>query len=841
MALDTCNASVQRDVAGAQVAFDALSLDSYPGEDVTELATEALRLIHILSGSYSLPINLGTKLIKKVTKTSSEFFNRKMFALLDSARTLETKYRLCDPASMGNDQDYTSFGPYAICAALQDEHGKLIADSDWPALATKLPESNSTGDADDSKLLDKIQCYRCKQYGHKANNPICPLFSTRRSTGSGNNEVQEGPSDKRNKPKDPWKYIEPRDLTQPVEIDGRKWYYCTKCKCRATGKVGFYQLSHTDATHDPNWRPESNSTPIADPDSTPVPPLRPSDLAHALDNDLVFTGVNLAPVIIRPSAHDEREMVVQRALDAMVGQNLEGQKVCVGSGQQHIVDTTSVSMTSASEPVALWVPVEKSCAKEKSKNCLPSFPSGTEGRSFSEFVPTSNTLRTRDDKLLTSVSVFWNMLLEFVITLWVYVYHVVGTVILWFEVTKYFLRTTSTSIALTASTSIVSSEFYIWWLFLLGIGTLEVQALLFSVLHISFWFECFFFVRGISYEARTVVTGLKQGTKLNSVGFPAKWLIFTAVMFSAQFWPSTVGYPHYLLITMLLYLILGVSLVGSFITRQVHVKSKTYLNWLIELNFKLINKICNIVLDWIRPSFPLKLLSRTKNKTERLNNTPRTTHVINTVTKLSINTSDEYKLHVAPAISEKAEQEVFTSLDLEVNLLANPLYPVIFDTGASLSITGDKEDFLLDSFKETSQLKLGGMASGASITGVGNVAWTFPCKNNDHMTVIMKCYLVPKASTRLLSPQCIFDKQNGHPGKFWGDEEQFQLEYDDKPAINVGYSTKSNLPIGYAISTSQNGTEPMVNLSLLNDENQNLTAGQKLLHCNEKIQNFAVK
>ena len=65
MALDACNTSVQRNVAGAQVKYDELTLDSYPGENVTELATEALRLIHILSGSYALPLYLGTKLIKK--------------------------------------------------------------------------------------------------------------------------------------------------------------------------------------------------------------------------------------------------------------------------------------------------------------------------------------------------------------------------------------------------------------------------------------------------------------------------------------------------------------------------------------------------------------------------------------------------------------------------------------------------------------------------------------------------------------------------------------------------------------------------------------------------------
>ena len=85
MALDACNASVQRNVAGAQVKYDKLTLDSYPGEDVTELATEALQRIHILFGSYALPLNLETKLMKKVTSTSSKFINRKMFALLDKA------------------------------------------------------------------------------------------------------------------------------------------------------------------------------------------------------------------------------------------------------------------------------------------------------------------------------------------------------------------------------------------------------------------------------------------------------------------------------------------------------------------------------------------------------------------------------------------------------------------------------------------------------------------------------------------------------------------------------------------------------------------------------------
>ena len=50
MALDASNASVQHNVVGAQTKFDALTLESYPEENVSELTTEALRLIHILSG-----------------------------------------------------------------------------------------------------------------------------------------------------------------------------------------------------------------------------------------------------------------------------------------------------------------------------------------------------------------------------------------------------------------------------------------------------------------------------------------------------------------------------------------------------------------------------------------------------------------------------------------------------------------------------------------------------------------------------------------------------------------------------------------------------------------------
>ena len=231
-----------------------------------------------------------------------------MFVLLDEARTLETKYKLLDPATMSMDPQYSTYDPYTVCAALQEEHGQLISDSDWPALATKLSESNvmptnHNPNNDQMKPTPDltIQCFKCKQFGHKANNPVCPMYSSKKSDGSS--------SSPKLRPKDPWKYIEPRDLTTPVEIDGKRWFFCTKCRCRATGRVGFYQLSHTDSTHDSNWKPEGNITPIEDPDPTPSPPLTPSTDNVDLHDDLVFTGVNCAPVVSTNPPCDERENI----------------------------------------------------------------------------------------------------------------------------------------------------------------------------------------------------------------------------------------------------------------------------------------------------------------------------------------------------------------------------------------------------------------------------------------------------------------------------------------------------------------------------------------------------
>ena len=81
MALETCNSSVSHDIDGATMLFTELTLDNYPGENISDFATEALRLVKIMQGGYALPVHVGSRLLQKITKTSCEEFNRKIFSL----------------------------------------------------------------------------------------------------------------------------------------------------------------------------------------------------------------------------------------------------------------------------------------------------------------------------------------------------------------------------------------------------------------------------------------------------------------------------------------------------------------------------------------------------------------------------------------------------------------------------------------------------------------------------------------------------------------------------------------------------------------------------------------
>jgi hypothetical protein len=72
-----------------------------------------------------------------------------------------------------------------------------------------------------------------------------------------------------------------------------------------------------------------------------------------------------------------------------------------------------------------------------------------------------------------------------------------------------------------------------------------------------------------------------------------------------------------------------------------------------------------------------------------------------------------------------------------------------FDTGASLAITSELLDFLSPPKPLAQPMKLGGMANGIEIKGIGIIAWTFTAKDGTEVQICTEAYHVPEAKQRL--------------------------------------------------------------------------------------------
>jgi hypothetical protein len=285
-ALEACNASVFHDV---------MTLDSYPCDNTSDFPAEAQKQLKIMNGGYAMPIHTGSEMLKNLTKTSSEFFNRKIFALLDLVKTMEHEYKLVDPKTLSSDNDCSTLGLLGIVATLQAAHEALLTEHDWPALASVLPQANvaaapsanasptSTSASSTTPSATQggrraIHCFRCHGQHHVRD---CPEPVT---SGPTNADGTRGACQLA-----ACKYVRPADLTVPYAVDdrGRSWKFCTQCKRHATDRVGIYQLSQFDTEHRaPDLGPPA-ITPAAPParSTDPAPAVAPrSNLTQVLDS-----------------------------------------------------------------------------------------------------------------------------------------------------------------------------------------------------------------------------------------------------------------------------------------------------------------------------------------------------------------------------------------------------------------------------------------------------------------------------------------------------------------------------------------------------------------------------
>ena len=87
--------------------------------------------------------------------------------------------------------------------------------------------------------------------------------------------------------------------------------------------------------------------------------------------------------------------------------------------------------------------------------------------------------------------------------------------------------------------------------------------------------------------------------------------------------------------------------------------------------------------------------------------------------------------------------------------------PLMFDDGASTSITNDLQDFMIKPTPITRKVK--GIAGSGKATYRGTVKWKIEDDNNIiHMFIIPNTYYIAAAPTRILSPQHFAQQMQDH-------------------------------------------------------------------------------
>ena len=399
MILDTCNASATIDIDGAKEAFQELTLESFPGENVEALATKSLKLIKIMKTGYALDMKTGSKLLHKVESTSTPFFNRSVHAKLDTVLEMERDYALRDPKSLELDPRYNSLGPIPLCGFIREKYNHLVTDKMWIAL-TSSPSANNAGT--ETRNSGGRVCFACQSAFHMKGDRACPNYNqvyvdprtsrpggdgnqtqtggengrgragngnggngngnsnggngnsngnggngNNNSNGSGGNGTSNGGNGNSNGgngnsngndsgnsnqnrygSKAGWKYAKPHPDNEntALVVNEVSWWWCGKCKCVSSGKVGYYNKEHTTANH-PTVAADGNTNNAGVNDFIDMalpPPILPSTnpeetapdepLLHD-DNALEMDGGWVASCEWNNHSHEENQDYLNQALD----------------------------------------------------------------------------------------------------------------------------------------------------------------------------------------------------------------------------------------------------------------------------------------------------------------------------------------------------------------------------------------------------------------------------------------------------------------------------------------------------------------------------------------------
>jgi len=119
---------------------------------------------------------------------------------------------------------------------------------------------------------------------------------------------------------------------------------------------------------------------------------------------------------------------------------------------------------------------------------------------------------------------------------------------------------------------------------------------------------------------------------------------------------------------------------------------------------------------------------------------------------------------------------------------------VLFDSGANCCVSNNPEDFV-GKIKPVHGESVDGIGKALSIEGQGKVAWTFVAANGMYRTLLVPCFYIPSANTRIASLRTIL---KAYPNEtITMDGTSLSLSGHKKtPGITVPFNHQNGLPFG---------------------------------------------
>jgi hypothetical protein len=163
--------------------------------------------------------------------------------------------------------------------------------------------------------------------------------------------------------------------------------------------------------------------------------------------------------------------------------------------------------------------------------------------------------------------------------------------------------------------------------------------------------------------------------------------------------------------------------------------------------------------------------------------------------------------------------------------------PVVFDTGASISVSPRGRDFISWEARGNMQTKLNGISGSADVLGIGIIHWTIRDDRGRCHTIQTRAYYVPSAKVRLLSPHRYLHEQQSGSFIITPTESIFRFPDDKSSQLTfrmwTDSNTRSDLPIAFIVSSPTERESvhdhAYLELSILDTDNVNLAVTQKEL------------